>query len=464
MKTSRLSLSLNPLAACLALVLGAPDAGAVPPHTAAIVVQNCQDHGPGSLRQAVIDNTAGGPIDLTQLTCSSITLTTGAIEVQRAQLIKGPGPQFTISGARLDRVFTQVAAQPLALYGMTIRNGYTTSFGGGCVYSAGTLQLKDAVVTNCRVSDVGSNTTVKGGGVLVHDTLTAINSAIVDNEIYSALGNAFGGGASVDGPVLLDHSTISGNVASCASGHIVSSGGIDIIGPLTMMYSTVAGNRAQGLPNAPGSIGGLRALGGASITRSTISGNSADGGVGGLRIYGSPTAPNNIVESTISGNSAGSTGGLYVRGNTSIRNSTIAFNVETANNRGGGMRVAYASVDVESTIIAANTSAGGQAQNIGTGISGSVTGANNLIGPSPSVSLPPDTIGGDPMLLALHDNGGPTRTHALRPGSPAVDAGNDGGDTADQRGAGFPRVVGSSADIGAFEGVDADSIFYDGFD
>lgn len=91
--------------------------------------------------------------------------------------------------------------------------------------------------------------------------------------------------------------------------------------------------------------------------------------------------------------------------------------------------------------------------------------ANNLIGPSSSVTLPPDTIGGDPMLLPLHDNGGPTRTHALRVGSPAVDAGNEvSGYTTDQRGTGFPRVVGAAADIGAFEGVDADSIFYSGFD
>jgi hypothetical protein len=69
------------------------------------------------------------------------------------------------------------------------------------------------------------------------------------------------------------------------------------------------------------------------------------------------------------------------------------------------------------------------------------------------------------MLLPLADNGGPTRTHALRAGSPAEDAGNNAsGDPSDQRGTGFPRVIGPSADIGAFEGVDADAIFFDGFD
>jgi hypothetical protein len=111
-------------------------------------------------------------------------------------------------------------------------------------------------------------------------------------------------------------------------------------------------------------------------------------------------------------------------------------------------------------------SAGGNSQNIGRDLfdGGSVSGANNLIGPSAAMTLPPDTIGGDPKLLPLHDNGGPTKTHALRPGSPAVNAGNANGDTTDQRGTGFPRVIGSAADIGAFEGVDVDSIFYSGFD
>lgn len=465
MKMPRSLLSLHPLAACLALVLGTNAADASPPQ-AAIVVQNCLDHGPGSLRQAVIDDTAGTPIDLTQLTCSDITLTTGAIEVRRSLLIRGRGSaSLTISGAHLDRVFSHLSTQVLALYGMTIRNGYVNGFGGGCVYSQGTLQLNDTVISGCRAADSGSSSPIKGGGVLVHDTLVAINSAIVDNEIYSALGNTFGGGAVAGGNAVLDHSTISGNVISNASGHVASGGGLDVLGTLTMMYSTVSDNRVSGLPGAASSVGGLRASAGATITQSTISGNHADGGVGGLRLYGSAATPNKIVDSTISGNSAGAIGGLYVQGPTSIMNSTIAFNAESASNNGGGLRIAQASANIESSIIAENASAGGATQNVGIGVSGSISGANNLIGASPSVTLPAGTIGADPRLLPLHDSGGPTKTHALRPGSPAVDTGNTvSGYATDQRGDGFPRVIGVSADIGAFEGVDADSIFYDGFD
>ena len=464
MKTSRRSLPLHPLAACLALAFGASDTGAVPPQTA-FVVDNCLDSGPGSLRQAVIDDVSGEPIDLTGLTCSSITLTSGRIDVARAQLIRGPGSAlFTISGDGTDRIFNQNAAFPLALYGMTIRNGYSNSFGGGCIYSSGSLQLNDTVIRDCRVFDIAGSGSYKGGAAMVHDDLVAIRSSIVDNEIYSTLGTAIGGGVVVGGTAILDHSTISGNSISNGSGLVTSVGGIDVTGQLFMMYSTIADNVVQGLPAAPASIGGARAAGGATIMNSTISGNRSDGGVGGLRLYGSDASPIFIVESTISGNASGGIGGVYVRGATTIRNSTIAFNSESTSTNGGGLRVAYSLADVDSTIIAGNTSADGETQNVGTGISGGVTGTHDLIGPSLSVLLPPDAIGGDPRLLPLGDNGGPTRTHALRPGSPAIDAGADDADSFDQRGAGFPRIVGDATDIGAFEGVDADSIFLDGFD
>ena len=59
------------------------------------------------------------------------------------------------------------------------------------------------------------------------------------------------------------------------------------------------------------------------------------------------------------------------------------------------------------------------------------------------------------MLAPLANNGGPTQTMALLPGSLAIDAGNNalipGGVTTDQRGTGNPRIVNGSVDIGAFE-------------
>ncbi|MEO6343491.1 MAG: choice-of-anchor Q domain-containing protein [Dokdonella sp.] len=84
--------------------------------------------------------------------------------------------------------------------------------------------------------------------------------------------------------------------------------------------------------------------------------------------------------------------------------------------------------------------------------------------------LPVDTIVSEPQLAALALYSGSTRTHALGSTSPAIDHGNTlgagtGSPTTDQRGADYARVVGASADIGAFEyGAGPDRIFGDGFE
>lgn len=465
-KSHARALSLNPLAACLAALLGVTDAPATPAHPhGAIVVTNCLDSGNGSLRQAVQTGAPGDPIDLTQLTCGQISLTTGRIDVNRDLLIQGPGPDvLAIDGTHIDRVFNQNGNYQLALYGLKLQHGYSSTFGGGCVYSKGPLLLNNTVITSCQVLDFGGSGNYLGGAVLANSTLVMINSTLTNNQIYSSLGNGFGGGAFADGDVVLDHSTITHNSVVNASGGITESGGLDIGGKLLMTYSTISDNAVSGLANSPGSVGGARVFGGAAISNSTISGNTADGGVGGLMIYGSAASPNLIANSTISGNTAAAIGGIYARGQTAMVDSTVAFNTETTFANGGGLRLAYSIADLESSIIASNTSASA-AQNIALGISGGVSGANDLIGPSPSVTLPPGTIQSDPLLLALADNGGPTKTHALGAGSPAIDAGNNSaGLTTDQRGAGFPRIVGAAPDIGAFEGVDTDRIFANGFD
>lgn len=457
---------LKTLVACLAAALGLADATATPRHpTGGIVVTNCQDSGAGSLRDAVQNGAPGNPIDLTQLTCGQISLTTGRIDINRDLLIQGPGPDvLAIDGTHTDRIFNQNGPYQLALYGLKLQRGYSSFFGGGCVYSKGPLLLNNTVVTSCQVLDFASSATYAGGALLVNSTLSMINSTLTNNQIYSSLGNAIGGGASVSGDVVLDHSIITHNSVANASGGITESGGLDIGGKLVMMYSTISDNAVSGLTNSPGTTGGARIVGGASISNSTISGNHADGGIGGLMLYGSNASPNLISNSTISGNTAGAIGGIYARGQTAILGSTIAFNTETAFANGGGLRLAYTVADIESSIIASNTSTGAT-QNIGLGISGAVTGANDLIGASPLVTLPPGTISSDPQLLPLADNGGPTQTHELNPNSPAIDAGNNSaGVLADQRGSGFPRIVGAFPDIGAVEASVTDTIFANGFD
>src|SRR5439155_14060511 len=67
---------------------------------------------------------------------------------------------------------------------------------------------------------------------------------------------------------------------------------------------------------------------------------------------------------------------------------------------------------------------------------------------------PGDQINTDPVLGPLQENGGPTFTYALLPGSPAIDAGDPSFTPPpffDQRGPGFDRVVNGRIDIGSFE-------------
>jgi len=162
-----------------------------------------------------------------------------------------------------------------------------------------------------------------------------------------------------------------------------------------------------------------------------------------------------ISNSTISGNIAQTfgAGGVFLRfpANLVMRNSTIANNYgETA----GGMMLSSLSATMQSSIIAANSaSTRGVADLVDPRSLITIGGSDNLIGQiSVSITLPPDTLRGDPELLPLAFNGGPTRTHAMRIDSPVIDAGNNVAQLpSDQRGDGYARVVGPSADIGAFE-------------
>ena len=79
-----------------------------------------------------------------------------------------------------------------------------------------------------------------------------------------------------------------------------------------------------------------------------------------------------------------------------------------------------------------------------------------------------DWIDTDPLLRPLADNGGPTKTHALKPGSPALDSGDRSGSNSDQRGYQRPydqpgvTNISDGSDIGALE--QDDTLFRDGFD
>ena len=122
-------------------------------------------------------------------------------------------------------------------------------------------------------------------------------------------------------------------------------------------------------------------------------------------------------------------------------------------------------LELQSTIVANNTATmPNYAADIGGNSNVTITGANNLVVTSDPI-VPGDTLSSDPLLQPLADSGGPTLTHALGDGSPAIDMGNNIDDLEfDQRGAGFARVVGAATDIGALEVQAPPIIFQNGFE
>ncbi len=183
------------------------------------------------------------------------------------------------------------------------------------------------------------------------------------------------------------------------------------------------------------------------MTDCTISGNTAATNGGGLTNSSNGTAT--LTNSTVSGNTAGSAGGgLANYGTATLTNCTISGN--SAQTKGGGGLFNAGTAKLSNTIDAGNNAS------VGPDADGSVVSEGyNLIGITDGSSgwVSTDLTGTgssplNPLLAALGNYGGPTRTMALLPGSAAIDAGKSSV-TTDQRGVSRPK--GSATDIGAFE-------------
>ena len=398
-----------------------------------ISVTSCADDGsPGTLRSAIELATEGSTIDLTTVGCSTITLTNGAIPIALDTLtLDGPGANaLALDGNNADRLFVHYGHGDLTVADLTVRNGAArvdgnNRTGGGCIISLGYVVLDHSVVSNCYA--VGEGT--YGAAIFAYN-LTMLSSTLSGNTAvgkHPANGTAvFGGGAYV-GSVSLFQSVVSGNSARHDSP------------PSNDNYQTG---------------GGIFANYGGYILQSLITNNYSYSIGGGMSSYLGIDA----VDSTFSGNIAktGGGGGLSLRlfYGASLSNVTIANNTAKS---GGGVysRFPLQPLVTQSALIANNHASIADSADIGSDEPQQIVGANNLILHAGAlVTLPSDTLQLDPLLQPLADNGGPTRTHALTIGSPAIDAGNNAAGLAtDQRGTGFARQIGSAPDIGAFEGA-----------
>ncbi len=330
--------------------------------------------------------------------------------------------------------------------------------------------------TNGDLNFTGADVVIQGAGAAV----TTIDANFVDRAIHMAPGayltitgvritngrppdlpgrpGGGRGGAIFDdqGYLTLMRCLVDGNATSGGrdGGGIYTSGGSS----LDILESTFRLNHAAG-----GSGGAIYAYATAtSVTRSTLSENTATAGAG---IYQS-VEPLQVTNSTIGLNDAGvSGGGIYlfqVTGTNRLNNVTVIGNGVDADQggtgTGGGIYVYQSSVTLSNSILNNLNDSTHDDDDCGFTDSASITsnGYNIISAPGPCTITGAYTqasvLVGNPS-----DNGGPTKTYALQPGSPGIDVGNPGGCTdplgatltTDQRG--VKRPIGTRCDLGSVE-------------
>jgi hypothetical protein len=395
-----------------------------------------------SLREAVgLANANAGADTIvfnSNLTGSTISLTTGELLISEALTINGPGAsQLTVDGGGTQRIFNinPPNLDVVKISGLTVANGHATAASGGGIYNYDALLiLQNSVVTGGAARSTGErgggvyskygamqinssrvtgNTAYQGGGVASDQAPTTISKSTLDgNEAFGKgslgsppYGNGYGGGIFMkQANLAVDRSTISNNDAGYDGGGIYNSEGGGVV---TVSNSTIANNHA--LHDDGGGIW-ISTNDSLVVTGSTVTGNTAATHAGGLQDYGS--------------------GGV-------IKNSIVSGNI-AANTP------ANSDVDAHTYTFDASFSLIGRPEGyINTTVPGS-----NLFGVAP-------------QLGALANNGGPTKTRLPATTSPVVNKGKSFGLATDQRGltrpVAFPGVANSAAagadgaDIGAVE-------------
>jgi hypothetical protein len=370
-------------------------------------------------------------------------------------------------GTQAFRIFDIAPGLTVTIQGLTISNGLTNAFGGAIRNDSSTLSLSDCVLIGNSAGSGGGIYNGSNGELLA--SLTVENSTLADNSASERGGAIFndgvvspvgyGGGANAD----INNSNLSHNSAQ-SGGAIMNTGAS---ARLYISMTTVSDNLSQsyggGIFNVPGYNGGPPGgVSGVFITDSTISGNSAAIGGGGIWNKGVGDyffARVEIINSTVSDNmvESGSGGGIGNYDPTfyggwaivSINSATISGN---SAGTGGGISNNHGSIAFGSTVLKHGSAGSNLADN---GEAALITSAGyNLSSDSTGPADDTDRLNVNPRLGPLQDNGGPTFTHALLAGSPAIDAGDPSFSPPpefDQRGPGFARIVNGHVDIGSFE-------------
>jgi hypothetical protein len=416
---------------------------------------------PCSVRAAVAQANALGGVNVISFAVDGVFKVTsaagGQIEIKNSVpqhlTIAGNGAAKTILDGQGEdhRILFIDSGATVALSGMTFRNAHGLhgfSESGAAMESDGILTLTGVAVTGNTLEGSGRESSVVGAGIAALGPLTVVNSTISNNVIRADVtGNnsaaVIGAGIFVTGyagyaPLVVQSSVVSGNsinISGAGAGGLFGGGaGIGVAAgssastSVTVDSSTISGNSIADHSTGTRVItgGGMDADAGMgiSISNSTVDGNSvsSDAGFatgGGIAIGTGGATLTNV---TVSGNSAASGSSLSSGGDTVRVRSSIFSNAGP-----GGCSTPYRGIITS-------------------------LGDNLDSGSSCGLSQTTDHNGLDPILGPLQDNGGPTPTRALLPGSPAIDAVKTADcppPATDQRGVRRPQ--GPACDIGAFE-------------
>lgn len=355
----------------------------------------------------------------------------GLPTIASAITIDGNGSKIAAKKGASFRLFAVESGGDLTLDNVVVSGGSERY--GGVVLNYGSLTITDSTVTGGRAGLGGAIFNGSGAALTIENYSTISKSTA-----------AYGGGIyDFGGTVSVSYSTITGNKA------FVDGGGIyEYAGTLDVGYSTISKNTSgrdgAGLHNRDSAV---------TVTYSTVSGNKTGffGYGGGIYDRSGDTL---IENSTISGNRAALGGGIYNRSTMTVSNSTISKN---SAGDGGGIFTAR-DLTLKRSLISGNSAF--FARNVDR-FSDTVTrdnynmfgsnGYDGVRGFSAGASDIVPGVGITSILAPLANNGGPTLTHALVVGSPAIDASPADADctATDQRTVARPQ--GPACDIGAFE-------------
>lgn len=398
----------------IVLFLGLMATAVTPAHAADFTVcaSGC-DH--TTIAAAITAATSGDTI-----TIMDDVHTEQGIVVNKNLTIQGQGAINTIVQANAnpasatDRVFTITNNAIVTLTNMTIQNGNTISISsdGGGIYNHGGSILTVSYST-LRNNDSGLR---NGGAIYNEGTVNVRYSTIINNEATYGGGIASRASGTSGSTLNIYHSTLQNNVANIGGG-ISNAGSFDYQSFITIINSTLSNNRGRG----GGLFNDLQSV--ATITNSTITGNttaaSSDSGGGILNNNASTVT---LIRTIVAGNSAGNSGDeIY---------NAIGGSVVTAD---------------EDNVLGHSGLTNAEA------FSGFIPGGSDVNATSDNSNILLSNI----LVTVIADNGGPTLTHAIPTGSPALDiapAGSCNGtplNGLDQRGA--ARSYGGGCDAGAVE-------------